>query len=116
MVAVRSTGLALESVVGFETGDGQRWGIVSGSYVQTLTAIANERFRENSKRIARLQMAFREAVGGSGLETNLKGIVWEDAEMRKERKRVEGLKRRAQLAAQRSADADSTINGTGDAG
>ncbi|KAI5464031.1 methyltransferase TYW3-domain-containing protein [Mariannaea sp. PMI_226] len=71
MVAIRSMGLAFESLVGQQV-DGQCQRLVTPEYLQTLIRIANERFVENTKRIERFRTAFRDAVTsqderGSGL-------------------------------------------------
>ncbi|KAK1826680.1 hypothetical protein QBC39DRAFT_268624 [Podospora conica] len=95
MVAVRSMGLSFESLVGVEReGTGRRC-IVSDEYLCVIVRIANERFAENAKRIARLEAALDQAFAPpKGLEG------WEDAETRRERKRVEGLRRRWELKRQ----------------
>lgn len=93
MVAVRSMGLSFESLVGVERGeDGVRRTIVSSEYLSMLVRISHERFVENSKRIER----FRKALGSAfeGLVAGGKKEGWEDADARKERKRLEGLKKK----------------------
>ncbi|KAK0729707.1 methyltransferase TYW3-domain-containing protein [Lasiosphaeris hirsuta] len=93
MVAVRSMGLSFESLVGVE-GDGERYCIVSAAYLERLVRIANERFAENQKRIARFQEALTKALAPKAAND------WEDTETRRERKRQEGLKRRDELQKQ----------------
>jgi tRNA wybutosine-synthesizing protein 3 len=100
MVAVRSMGLSFESLIGAET-DGVRQLIVSPQYLKTLVQIANERFVENEKRIARFSAALAAAFAAPKGKEN-----WEDAETRRERKRQEGLKRRAELEKDRRKPAD----------
>jgi tRNA wybutosine-synthesizing protein 3 len=100
MVAVRSMGLSFESLIGAET-DGVRQLIVSPQYLKTLVQIANERFVENEKRIARFSTALAAAFAAPKGKEN-----WEDAETRRERKRQEGLKRRAELEKDRRKPAD----------
>lgn len=95
MVAVRSMGLSFESLVGVErriddTGP-QKTCLVTSEYINTLVQIANERFAENQKRIARFQEALRTVF--SPREPS----EWEDAEARRDRKREEGLRRREAL-------------------
>ncbi len=92
VVAVRSMGLSLESLIGVDK-DGVRRLVVSPEYLETLVRIANERFVENEKRIARFNAAVEAAFspppkGKDG---------WEDAQARRERKREEGLRRREEL-------------------
>ncbi|KAK5654392.1 hypothetical protein OQA88_7301 [Cercophora sp. LCS_1] len=96
MVAVRSMGLAFESVIGVETEDAEggskRVCIVDNSgYLTMLAQIANKRFAENQKRVARFQTALKAAFMPK------KPPGWEDAETRKERKRQEGLRRKDEL-------------------
>lgn len=93
MVAVRSMGLSFESLVGVER-DGERYCIVSAAYLERLVRIANERFAENQKRIARFQKALTKALAPKVADD------WEDAETRRERKKQEGLKRRDELQKQ----------------
>lgn len=86
-------GLGLESLIGTET-NGIKHCTVPGEYLKALINIANERFVENTRRIERFRRLLKQAVeqeeagGAKG-----KGPEWEDAEVRKERKRAEGLKR-----------------------
>ena len=95
LVAVRSTGLAFESLVGFEAG-AKRHLLVSPEYLQMLVDIANERFVENEKRKARFRAAFLEAVGKPATKLNPAGQEWEDKATRRERMKAEGLQRRAE--------------------
>ncbi|KAG7291595.1 hypothetical protein NEMBOFW57_001614 [Staphylotrichum longicolle] len=102
MVAVRSMGLSFESLIGAET-DGVRRTIVSPQYLKTLVQIANERFVENERRIARFSAALEAALSppkGKG--------DWEDAQARRERKRQEGLKRREELKKDKSKPVDES--------
>lgn len=91
VVAVRSMGLSFESLIGSET-DGVRRLLVSPQYLKTLVQIANERFAENEKRIARFSAAVTAAFSPPKDKEG-----WEDAQARRERKREEGLRRREQL-------------------
>ena len=117
IVAVRSMGLSFESLVGFESGDGSsRRPLVSVEYLGLLVRIANERFKENEKRIARFQTALEGAMAAAELEHGTDGSnkrqkkqkekggeEWEDAEARRERKRQEGLAKKEAAAAVRKA-------------
>lgn len=94
MVAIRTTGLAFESLIGMQM-DGVNRCIVSRDYLQTLVRIANERFAENFKRMEAFRIVLRDfgRIGrGSG-----GGGEWEDSAARRERMRSEGLRRSAQL-------------------
>jgi len=100
MVAVRSTGLALDSVIGWLNADDDCICIVSETYLKGLLAVANERFEENSRRIARFHdLLLGSTVIPTEMESGKKtrGSDWEDASVRRERKRAEGLKRSQEL-------------------
>ncbi|KAI0487677.1 methyltransferase TYW3-domain-containing protein [Xylaria cf. heliscus] len=96
MVAVRSMGLSFESLIGVQE-DGLTRCMVSDEYLQSLLRIANERFEENRKRIERFRTAVLEA---SCPPKKKDGTQWEDAQARRERKRAEGLRRKAELRGQ----------------
>lgn len=91
MVAVRSMGLSFESLIGTEI-DGVRRSIVPSEYFGTLMQIANERFAENQRRIARFGAALEAAFASPKEKEN-----WEDAQARRDRKRQEGLRRREEV-------------------
>ncbi|KAF4595387.1 tRNA wybutosine-synthesizing protein [Ophiocordyceps camponoti-floridani] len=93
-VAIRSQGLALESLIGSQAQDGSRRRLVSTDYLETLRAIAAERFVDNASRIDRFRAAFLGAVGGPSVAA----VGWEDAATRRKRMREEGLRRRGALA------------------
>lgn len=92
MVAVRTSGLAFESLIGFTERSGQVeivQSLVSEDYLGILVDIANERFGANTERIKRFEQEL--------FCQSSKSVVWEDAESRKARKRAEGLARQAIL-------------------
>ncbi|KXJ94124.1 methyltransferase TYW3-domain-containing protein [Microdochium bolleyi] len=107
MVAIRSMGLLLESLVGEQLG-GQRHCSVTLAYMRRLLDISNQRFEENTKRIARFRAAVLEATTKP---TKKDGTEWEDAEARRARKREEGLRRREELAEQQRQRQDSQAAG-----
>ena len=87
MVAIRSSGLALSSLIGFmddQIAPPTIITLVNGDYLRLLLEIANERFEANTKRIERFR---RELLA----RTAAKVSQWEDASARRERKKVEGL-------------------------
>jgi tRNA wybutosine-synthesizing protein 3 len=103
MVAVRSTGLALDSVIGWLDVDGEGVCILPDTYLKGLLTVANERFEENSKRITRfcdLLLGSAETPSDMEARKKLKASDWEDASVRRERKRAEGLKRSQELRQQ----------------
>ena len=88
MVAIRSSGLALSSLIGFmddHVAPPEIISLVDEGYLRLLLEIANERFEANTERIERLRHGLLE-------RTAMKASVWENASTRKERKKVEGLK------------------------
>ncbi|KAL9097974.1 MAG: hypothetical protein Q9163_006269 [Psora crenata] len=91
MVAVRSSGLAFESLVGYiaETEGEEEMisSLVSTGYLRTLMDIANGRFKANAERMKRLE----EELLKGGKQT----ISREDTKSRKARKMAEGLARQA---------------------
>lgn len=93
MVAIRSMGLLLESLVGEQVG-ARRSCSVTPDYLERLLDISNQRFQENTKRIARFRAAVLEATNA---KTKKDGTEWEDAEARRARKREEGLRRREEV-------------------
>ena len=107
MVAIRSSGLALESIIGcvrdrvkntIKIGsDDENYvnnedvhSLVSESYLDLLLNVANERFKSNTERMNRFESHLfeREAPKSSN---------WEDSKTRQERKRAEGLKQQEEV-------------------
>ncbi|MCJ1469920.1 hypothetical protein MMC07_008564 [Pseudocyphellaria aurata] len=84
MVAVRTSGVALSSLIGYmHDGENEEeiQSIVDEEYLEILLSVANERFVQNSERIQRFSdNLFRRA-----------NEVWEDKSVRQARKRAEGL-------------------------
>lgn len=103
MVAVRSTGLALDCIIGYQDSDGKNIPVVDEAYLSMLVKISNSRFKTNSERIDRFQKALAkefEADGkGSASSASQKSnhYSWEDKNDRKERLKAEGLRRQREL-------------------
>ena len=96
IVAVRSMGLALESIIGFHE-EGKEVASASEEELKVLLEISNERFVVNSQRIERFRELLRQlGDGGEGKKKkgDGDGEEWEDAMVRRERKREAGLRRR----------------------
>lgn len=97
MVAVRTAGLALGSLIGHacetETGAEEVRALVSEEYLETILKVANARFAANAKRIER----FSDGLFHGHKDNELS---WEDPQARRERKRAEGLAKKDQLRAQ----------------
>ncbi|KAM3438033.1 hypothetical protein MY4824_003480 [Beauveria thailandica] len=119
MVAVRSMGLGLESLLGYAEDDGRRRRLtVSPGYLDTLMTIGAARFAENAKRIERFETAFGAATARmAGPRRNPDGVAWEDAAARRERMRAEGLRQKAaRQAERRSKEEQPDIDLTGTMG
>ena len=104
MVGIRSMGLGFESLIGQLNGD-QRELMVPRSQLNTLMAIANDRFVENARRIGRFRQALFDTQRP---RTNPDGQEWEDAAARRERKKAEGLKKKAELESERRKKGGNT--------
>lgn len=98
MVAVRTAGLALGSTIGYSqetvNGENEVRAMVSEQYLEMLLSIANARFSANTERIKRFS-------GRLFAHGNTHGSAWEEPQLRKERMRAEGVKRREQVAVQK---------------
>lgn len=103
IVAIRSMGLSLESLIGVES-DGRRRCIVSPEYLKMLVQIANERFGENQKRIERFWTALQAALDGQKAESREESGLERD--VRKEIKKAEGLRRQEELRKERQPPPD----------
>ncbi|KAF2130838.1 hypothetical protein P153DRAFT_430144 [Dothidotthia symphoricarpi CBS 119687] len=108
MVAVRSAGYSFDSIIGYQDEEGQNIALVNELYLQTLVRIANDRFKINTERIARLRAALMDShCSSNAVSSGTSKPDWEDADVRKRRKREEGLARQRALQAQDSlGDAD----------
>lgn len=109
MVAIRSMGLGLESIIGMQTA-GKLQRIVTPEYLAMLVRISNDRFQQNADRIERFRLALAEEFGGGRKQTVKPD--WEDADARKERKKAEGMRRRDEVARERekSKEFDGSTN------
>ena len=125
MVAIRTAGLAFESLIGLvpnrtqDQDDGNKTEeditrLVSEEYLEILVNIANKRFESNAERIQRFEEdLFRREEGP--------GQAWEDSKSRQERKRAEGLEqqqksRKAQMNPEKDVlalDVDEDIDNAG---
>ncbi|BDD61564.1 hypothetical protein MAP00_006603 [Monascus purpureus] len=110
IVAVRSSGLSLESIIGYCDDDDSVapdqkpvvHSLVSEEYLQLLVSISNERFAVNTERKERFCKALLDACSpdrAQGFKGKMKGKRpgWEDPEKRRERKMAEGLLRKKLL-------------------
>ena len=110
VVGVRSTGLALESIVGVHT-DGISKALVPEWQLQALVEFGNQRFLENTRRIARFRELLKNGLRiGSGDTTRRKGQNgedWEDKDARRARKAEEGRRRAEEVRRAREQQASS---------
>ena len=122
IVAVRSSGLSLESVIGYcddsdESNDDNEpviRSLVTEEYLEMLIAISNERFSINAERKERFRSTLLEmcspeqAARGAKTKGKPKPPGWEDPEARRERQRAEGLMRKKLLESQaKTGDGDT---------
>ena len=104
MVAVRSQGMSLESIIGCAIGT-EEVCTVPEANLQDLVNLANERFVENTRRIERFRSLLKGGLekGDGGVKRGKDGEIWEDAEARRERKKAEGLRLREEVRRQKEA-------------
>lgn len=92
MLAVRSTGLGFDSIIGYQNDDSSIHSLVSEEYLELLVNTANERFKTNNERIERFRSALSTSCyAGKAKNGESFGSPWEDKDARKARKRAEGL-------------------------
>jgi tRNA wybutosine-synthesizing protein 3 len=106
--------LALESVIGYcdynnDESEPIMRSLVTEEYLRMLVALANERFEANKERVERFRSRLLDLYGmGPNVAPNTahrkKPSDWEDPQARKERKRLEGLKRQAEKAQQKGSE------------
>lgn len=109
MVAVRTSGLALESVIGYleEGSDPEDVRcIVTEGYLRIIVGLINERFEANTERIRRFRKHLLQHHPGYGLPKGDRED-WEDADVRRQRKRAEGMQRRQELRREREVPSAS---------
>ena len=109
MVAVRTSGLALSSVIGYATGGGEfpdvGQGLVDENTMRILIELANNRFEANSERVKR----FDENLFQRIVSEAISNPEWEDPKARQERKRAEGLKQQERLRLRNTNDDSSLV-------
>lgn len=114
IVAVRSSGLSLESIIGYCEDDGSSdepvvRSLVTEEYLEMLVAMSNERFMINTDRKERFRRSLMESCsslsqGHPGAKTKGKPADWEETAARKERMRAEGLARKKLLEDQKISE------------
>jgi len=125
VVAVRTAGLGLESIIGHAGADdaleferqhtegselyaNEYEALVTEDYLGILVSIANERFEANKNKIARFRTCLREAMALQ-LKKTREAEDWEDAESRRRRKRGEGLRVSHDKKALRNGETVDTV-------
>jgi tRNA wybutosine-synthesizing protein 3 len=112
MVAIRTTGLGFDNVIGVLQ-DGQHdfdneilLSLVDASYLAMLVSLTNEKFKVNTERTLKFQQNLHDKY----VPLLNKKYDWEDADVRRERKRAEGLRRREELKGQAQRRAELSTN------
>ncbi|KAH8695067.1 methyltransferase TYW3-domain-containing protein [Talaromyces proteolyticus] len=114
IVAVRSSGLSLESVIGYyedkedEDAEPVIRSLVTEEYLQMLVALANERFVVNTERVERFRTRLLDLYTSASSPTTSgrtkKPPGWEDPQVRREKKKAEGLRRKAEAARRKASE------------
>lgn len=95
IVAVRTTGLAFDNIVGIldeQTEKDTIAALVDEQYLQILVEMINDKFSVNVERTQRFRKLLLDAFN-----KEVKDDGWENADVRRRRKREEGLRRREEL-------------------
>lgn len=103
MLAVRTAGLAFDSVVAYLDHSGHVVPMVDEGYLRTLLQVSLDRFQVNTERKERFREALLHAIQGTGKPGRENKEGWEPADERRERKRAEGLRKKAEMQQQKSA-------------
>ena len=109
MVAVRSAGLAFDSIIGYQNEEGLNISMVDERHLRMLVGIANERFRINTERIERFRSALLSQFKSP--QTNVTKFLplkpikagYEDPEARRRRKKMEGLSRQEAIRIEKAS-------------
>ena len=104
MVAIRSNGLAMDSIIGIvDDASGKVRSVVEAAYIAMLVRVGNMRFKENAVRMERLAAGLDRVLS---VQTRDDG-GWEDRDARRARKRAEGLKRQEEARRMAAAAAEA---------
>lgn len=114
IVAVRSSGLSLESVIGYcddeddSSAEPVIRSLVAEECLEMLLAMSNERFGINAERRERFRTLLLESCSSVQGQSEMRKVKsksdWEDPVVRRERKRAEGLMRKRLLESQKVSD------------
>jgi tRNA wybutosine-synthesizing protein 3 len=112
VVAVRSTGLAFDTIIGYENEEKGITNIVTKAHLKLMAELANERFRVNSERRSRFRSALLSSYTGATklIDNEIGGkSPWEDKATRQARKRQEGLARQQALNSTKQESRDLNV-------
>lgn len=124
MLAIRTAGCAFETVVGYvDAGVGQQQAqqdeiaevyrsVVAEAWLDVCASVVAGRFEANVERRERLRgelRRMRHKEGNAGKIVTAEGKKWEDKEVRRQRKREEGLRLKAQKGQVGSRNGDETL-------
>jgi tRNA wybutosine-synthesizing protein 3 len=107
LVAIRTAGLAFDCVIGHATESGSIRLLVPPSYIRMMLNVANQRFVANGERRERFRQALLRGLAANRSDGG-RPDGWEPEHIRRERKRAEGLRRRAELMSQRQEQSESS--------
>ena len=114
IVAIRTAGVAFESLLGFETMSCQRALLTTRHGIAAMVDIAVERSIENASRRSRFEDTLFDLLQRAE-GRRARADAWEDPEERRKRMRMEGLQRQQQLKmAIRPKPAKDDGDGNGD--
>ena len=112
MVAVRCQGLAFDCIIGRADANGINIEVlVSEDYLRTMARVVNERFATNSERLRRFENAVK-ALNLSSSSPGRNVDLAREKELRRTRKRAEGLERQRKLRQTKGHDDIDNALGT----
>lgn len=89
MMAIRTQSLTLDCIIGVTTSSTSIHPLVTRDYIKLLLEVCNQRFVENKRKMGKISSALGTVLFPPPQEPS----TWEDPEVRRRRKREEGLAR-----------------------
>lgn len=108
IVGVRSIALALDCIIGYVDTSGAVVSLVTEEYLRTLVAIANDRFKENYRRVEKFRKSLLDLCTKHENSEKDGHLSWETKHARNIRKREEGLKKSKESIKENREMADIT--------
>lgn len=110
-------GLGFESIIGYHELKADRVvSLVGESVLRGFVRIANERFVENTKRVERFRAFLKQNVlnihGIANIRRKADGTEWEDPDVRRARKKAEGLQRAQTLRNAMAVPGSEPVSGS----